>query len=139
MNSMPEVKRKRGRPPKVLPVIDSPPENPIVKRKPGRPRKDECGFNYVLGLARIGLSDAEIQKKLSMSRATWYRLLAQGANHEALNAIRVSGKDDVKSAIFERALHGDVAACRLAISWLHESGRNSRATLAGAAFVGKKG
>ena len=48
------------------------------------------------------------------------------SNREKLEAIRTTGKDDVKSAIFERATHGDVGAARLAIQWLTEAGKGSR-------------
>ena len=53
-------------------------------------------------------------------------LLADDSNREKLEAIRTAGKDDVKSAIFERATHGDVGAARLAIQWLTEAGKGSR-------------
>jgi hypothetical protein len=129
MNSTPSAKRGRGRPPKVRPVIDAPPENPIVKRGRGRPKRVEYGFDYCLALARIGMTDAQIQQKLRMSHSTWFRLLAGDdgdANREKLEAIRTAGKDDVKNTIFERALAGDCGAARLAIQWLTEAGRGAR-------------
>jgi hypothetical protein len=125
-SSTQSIKRGRGRPPKALPVIDSPPENPVVKRKPGRPKKIDYGFDYVLGLARIGLSDVEIATKLKLSKTTWFRYLADDGNREKLEAIRAAGKDDVKSAVYERAIHGDVGAARLSMEWLREAGRNGR-------------
>jgi hypothetical protein len=125
--SPPSVKRGRGRPRKdTPPIVDSPPENPIVKRKVGRPKKIDYGFDYVLGLARIGMTDVEIQAKLKLSHSTWFRYLAIDDNREMLTAIRIAGKDDVKNAIFQRAMAGDTGAARLAISWLNEAGKNSR-------------
>lgn len=72
------------------------------------------------------MTDTEIQAKLKLSRSTWFRYLSLDENREMLAAIRVSGKDDVKAAVYERALAGDVGAARLAISWLTEAGKNSR-------------
>jgi hypothetical protein len=126
IQSTPTVKRGRGRPRKVAPLADVHPSNPVVKRKPGRPKKVDYGFDYVLGLARIGMTDVEIQAKLKLSHSTWYRYLAIDENREMLQAIRVAGKDDVKNAIFERAMAGDTGAARLAISWLNEAAKNSR-------------
>jgi hypothetical protein len=138
MNSIAETRKRRGRPPKARPAVDAPPENPIIPRKSGRPRKLRYGWNYVLDLAHVGLTDMQIRERLGMGRATWFKYLAEDSNREKLQAIRIAGKDDVRVAIYERACHGDVGAARLALEWLSEAGRNSR-QLPGAAFVHKKG
>jgi hypothetical protein len=65
------------------------------KRGPGRPPKVDYGWNYVLFLAKIGMTDVEIQEKLKMSRSTWFRYLSIDSNREMLEAIRIAGKDDV--------------------------------------------
>jgi hypothetical protein len=111
------------------PVIDVCPENPVIPRKPGRPRKNPTGasFAYVEQLARLGFSDTDIMRKLDITSRTWLRWLAEGDNRMTLRRTRAETELGAYQALQDQALNKrKVGALGLYIDRIESAHRKSR-------------
>ncbi len=86
------------------------PENPIRKRGRGRPPASPDGFKYVLRLAQVGITDADIKKRLGITDRTWFRWLADGDNRQLLAQAKSRAVSVMDEALWNAAMSGKVAA-----------------------------
>jgi hypothetical protein len=97
---------RKGKKTPAPPPLDVCPENPIIKRKVGRPRKNPTGtdFAYVLQLVRLGFSDGDIKKKLDITDRTFLRWLAENDNRETLRRVRAETELAAYQALRDQAV-----------------------------------
>jgi hypothetical protein len=89
-----------------VPPLDVCPENPVIKRKAGRPKKSPSGdFRYVLQLVRLGFSDNDIKNKLDVTDRTWMRWLAENDNREQLKAWRAETELGAHQALYDQSIN----------------------------------
>jgi hypothetical protein len=112
-----------------VPPLDVSPDNPILARKRGRPRKNPTGtdFQYVLQLVRLGFSDIDIVKKLDVTKRTWLRWLAENDNRERLLKARADTELGAHQALYDEAVNRrKVGALNLYLDRIESAHRGSK-------------